>query len=155
MRPQDVALIIGIPLDLASFLRAWKRGSDYLHRAYTEPREGWAKFSDAARLAENLCLECKALGVDLYLEGTLSDLRNACHKKDIVILLAHMDFPPISARDVIAPLALMSTITGGSQPEWQLIRQRLIVELDNSLSIHLSKYSLKERKSLYYNKKNN
>ena len=96
----NCALIMGLPGNREAFCRK-DPASDYAMTMFrTEPADAWKRvYAKCARMAADLVVVARRLGVKVYEDGDLSVLREATETCDVVIVFGHSRSTLLTQRD--------------------------------------------------------
>lgn len=106
MTPASVAVLVGVPIEWPSFLRAaFDPQRDYLRRFAADPEPAWSRPGGYAQTVATplraLLEQARGLGAHCIADARLEDLADASRRFDAVIVLAHWKGAGVAAEDLI------------------------------------------------------
>jgi len=105
--PRDCALLLAVPLTLATFAPAYLDDERDFCRQFTSgraelpPRAVWLMFERAMRTIERSACQVAARGVTVVRGARLTDWSAALRQFRVVTLVAHWRFTPFIAEDIL------------------------------------------------------
>ena len=123
IRPQDLTLLIGIPLDQGAFFRALESGSDFLSANHLGDTGAWARYAPTAKAVDEILNVCSKMGARVVRDATFEDYHADAVKYLVLGLLAHIRYERITISDVVDPPAFCRRIRTGQEIELDLLRR--------------------------------